>query len=683
MTEESGGLFQNIRVPNVATTATRVPGHVLAVSMSSVLSPSVVNEVSYNYSGNLIGSDLTGRGRRSDYPGSASIPEFFPENNANAIPTLDINGITLITSLQGFGIKYYNHVFRDVLTMTRGNHTYKFGGEVSFEGKNENANNLTQGSFAFNGTQTRGTSTTGVSLTQTGVGLADFIVGRPNSYTEDEFDVTVNLRFGRREFFAQDTWKIRPNLTLDYGVRYQYFVPVTDANNVLTSFDPALFRASDVPQCTTPACGTLVRGTGDELNGIAVAGRTSRFGESVYFSDKNNFSPRLGIAWSPLDNNRTIIRAGYGFYYDQVLVGIFEQNSFVNPPFNNRATFTGAGLTLLNPTGAARGPLPIRSLIANAADFKTPEIQQWSLGVQHELFPNAVLDVSYVGTKGDFLIRQRDLNQPAPADVLRVGAANRNTVRPFIGYGAINFRETSAVSRYHGLLSSFNYRFGNGFSLTTSYTWSKTLTDATNDRDAIDNPQNALDTRVEYAEARTSRPHIFSASYVYELPFFSNDDNTALRVLFGGWQVSGITTIASGQPVPRLVVDTLSELRGNRPNLIGDPAGGLNGTVDSTGLPYFFNPDAFAAPPNGTFGNAGRAFIRLPGQNQTNISAIKNIWFDRDKDIRIQLRAEGFNIFNHTQFTGIGASFLTPSTLGRPTSTRLPREFQFAAKFYF
>ena len=386
----------------------------LAISLTDVLSPTLVNEATYNFSSNLIGSQVVGRSRQSDFPGTASIQSVFPENNAGVIPQITFtSAIANINSLQGFNIVYKNHVARDVLTWVKGNHTLKFGGEMSWEKKDENANNITQGLFAFAGTRSRGTSG-GISLTQTGIALADFLLGRADSYSEDQFDVTVNLRFGRREFFAQDTWRLRPNLTLDFGVRYQYFVPVTDTNNVLTSFDPLLFNRAQVPTCTTAACATLVRGTGNELNGIAVAGSTSRFGNAIIPSDKNNFSPRVGIAWDPWKNGKTVVRAGYGFYYDQVLVGIFEQNAFVNPPFNNRATFSGAGVGFSNPSGGALGALPVRDLIATSHDFRTPEIQQWSLGVQRQILRNMVGELSYVGTKGDFLIRPNDINYPDP-----------------------------------------------------------------------------------------------------------------------------------------------------------------------------------------------------------------------------------------------------------------------------
>ncbi|HYK20487.1 MAG TPA: carboxypeptidase regulatory-like domain-containing protein [Pyrinomonadaceae bacterium] len=685
ITEEPGGLFANTNLPNVTTTDTRIPGQTLAISMTDVLSPTLVNEATYNFSSNLIGSNVVGRSRLSDF-GGLNIPQVFPENNAEVIPQISFtSAVANINSLQGFNIVYKNNVARDVVTWVHGNHTLKFGGEMSWESKDENANNITQGLFSFAGTRSRGTSGT-ISLTQTGIALADFLLGRADSYSEDQFDVTVNLRFGRREFFAQDTWKLRPNFTFDYGVRYQYFTPVTDKNNVLTSFDPALYNAGQVPTCRTAACASLIRGTGNELNGIAVAGSTSRFGNAISPSDKNNFSPRVGFSWDPWKNGKTVVRAGYGLYYDQVLVGIFEQNAFVNPPFNNRATFSGAAVTFSNPSGGTLGDLPVRDLIASAPDFQTPMIQQWSLGIQREIFRNMVAEISYVGTKGDHLIRPIDINYPSPADVNRVGLANANTVRPFLGYRRIQWRETSAKSRYHGMLSALTYRFASGVSLTAAYTFSKNLTDASNDRDAVDFPQDPRNYRPEYAEARTSRPHIFSASYVYELPFFRKDPNGWKRGILGGWQFAGITDIESGQPVARVVsgASNVAAVIGQYPNVVSDPNAGLAGTTDPvTGLPYIFDPHAFVAPTNGTYGNAPRAFARLFGRNQTNLTLTKNIYFDNEQRTKLQLRVEAFNVFNHTQFTGAGTTLTTTSTFGLPTGTRLPREFQFGAKISF
>jgi hypothetical protein len=689
-TQEPSGLFTTNALPNIGTTNTEIPGMTFAASLTSVLAPTFINEATYNFSTNHIVSTVVGRSRDFDFPGAASIPEVYPENNAGVIPRLSFTSLhSNVNSLQGFDIPYKNHVFRDVASWVRGNHTFKFGGEISFEAKDENANNITQGNFTFSGVRSRGSSVSGtatISLAQTGLAFADFLLGRSDTYSEDERDVTVNLRFGRRELFFQDTWKMRPNLTIDLGVRYQYFVPVTDVNNVLTSFDPTLYSASAVPTCANAACTALIRGTGNELNGIAVAGSTSRFGNAIYPSDKNNFSPRVGIAWDPFKKGKTVVRAGYGLYYDQPLVGIFEQNAFVNPPYNNSAVFSGAGVGFSSPSGGALGNLPVRALIASSPDFRTPEMQQWSFGVQHEVIRNVVAEVSYVGTRGDHLIRPVNINYPQVADVNRVLLANANTVRPYRGYSTITMRDTTAKSRYHGFLSTVSYRFGNGLSLTASYTFSKTMTDATNDRDAVDIPQNPLVR--EWAEARTSRPHIFSSSYVYEIPFFSKDSNAWKRAMFGGWQISGITDITSGQPVARVATAAVfpaAAIAGFYPTVVSDPNGGLAGTIDpATGLPFIFDPTAFTFPAAGTYGDAPRAFARLFGRNQTNLAVTKNLYFNTERDVRLQLRVESFNVFNHTQFTGVGTVLAVPSTtFGRPSGARLPREFQLGAKFSF
>lgn len=713
-TREAGGLFTGILVPGVATTDTNVPGKVFAASYTGIFSNSLVNEFTVNFSGNEILSTLIGRGTRADYAGASAIQQVFPENNANAIPTINTNlRIQTLGSLQGFSIEYSNVTFRDNLTFTSGNHIFKFGGEVTSEIKNENTGGATQGGFVFATTQTSGTTlnSTGanIGITGTGDSLASLLLNRANSYSEAQTDFRVHLRFGRREFYAQDTWRVRPNLTLDLGVRYQYFVPPYDRDDQIGSFDPTLYDRSRIT-CTTAAC-TAFTLTSDQLNGIAVADSTSRFGRSIVPNDFNNFSPRVGLAYSPNfesglgkllfgGSNKSIIRVGYGLYYDQVLVGIFEQAAFTTPAFSpnisNISSATGI-ISFDNPNaGVPPGTFGNRGLVAIAPDFETPESQVWSLGIQREIFKNAVIDLSYVGTKGDKLVRRRNINFITPQQAIAAGAGatagNTAAVRPFVGYTAITYQETAAKSRYHGFLSSFNYRLQNGFTITLAYTFSKSLTDSTNDRDAIDEPQNPLNPN-EYALARTDRPHIFSASYVYELPFFRKSENSLVRLLLGGYQLSGITQLESGAPVPRIAVaDTLNGTRGLYPNVISDPRGGLAGTIDPlTGLPFVFDPTAFQAAPAGQFGNAPRSFARLPIRNQTNLALSKQFYFDSERKVYLQLRAEAFNLFNTTQFVMAAGNATTLPTAGgasgtliaRPTGTRLPREFQFGAKFYF
>lgn len=722
-TREAGGLFTGISIPGIATTDTNVPGKVFAATYTGIFSNSIVNEATVNFSGNEILSTLIGRGTRADYAGASLIRqansigagfEGFAENNANAIPTISSRFAT-IGSLQGYSIEYSNLTFKDNLTYTRGNHIFKFGTELTREYKNENTGGATQGNFAFASTQTSGigTNSTGgaLGLTGTGDSFASFLLGRANSYSEAQTDFRVHLRFGRREFYAQDTWKIRPNVTLDLGVRYQYFVSPYDRDNKIGSFDPTLYSRSKI-NCTTAACTAFTLAGSDQNNGIGIAGSTSRFGRSIAPSDKNNFSPRVGIAYSPNYEsgfgkmlfggpNKSVIRAGYGLYYDQVLVGIFEQAAFVtpafSPSFSNTSTTTGV-ITFDNPgAGVAPGTFSNRSLVAIDPNFQTPESQVYSVGIQREVFRNAVVDISYVGTKGDKLVRRRNVNFVTPSQSIAAGATitgagNTAGARPFVGYSTITFQEAAAKSRYNGLLSSFNYRLQNGFTVTLAYTFSKSLTDSTNDRDAIDEPQNPLNPN-EYALARTDRTHVFSASYVYELPFFRKSSNALTRLLLGGYQVSGITQIESGAPVPRIAVaSTLNGTIGLYPNVIGNPNGGLAGTIDPvTGLPFVYDPTVFVPADAGQLGNAPRSFSRLPKRNQTNLALSKQFYFNSERTMYLQLRAESFNLFNTTQFVMAAGNSTTLPTAGplsntliaRPTGTRLPREFQFGAKLYF
>ena len=731
-TQEPGGLFNGISLPNVATTNTKVPGQLLAITYNSIVNSSVANELSYNFSQNHIVTLLVGRGRLSDYGlanGAGGVGQAFIENNFGAIPGLSIPGIAFAGSTQGYNIRYRNQAVRDNLTWTTGNHILKFGGEIAFEGKNENASNNTQGSFTFDQIQSRGTALNGatnVTLTPTGVGLGSFLLGRANSYLEDQFDITFKLKLGRREFYAQDTWRVRPNITINYGVRYQYYLPAVDKNNVESSFIPSLYSLSKVPTCANFACTSLVRGTGDALNGIAVAGSTSPFGNTIVPKDKNNFSPRVGITYSPNfekglgrtlfgAQNKTVFRAGYGFYYDQIATFLYQDPTTPNRPYNNRATYTSTStaiVTFTDPTAGNQGNLPVIALGGVSPDLKSPEIQQYSVGMQREIFKNAVIDISYVGTRGDHLLRTRNINfvepyrlfasrttstgtvvpvlpngQDAPAGCTVGSTGCINLYRPYLGYGNINVFETAAISRYNGLLTSFSYRFAKGSTLTASYTFSKTLTDFTNDRDGADAPQNPLNPSVEYAEARTSRPHIFSASYVYEIPFFNKLDNKFLKTVLDGFQIGGITNIESGPPISRVLgITTNGGLRGNRANLIGDPTGGVTGSIDPvTGLPFLFNPAAFSTPALGTYGTSGRAIFRLPGRNTTSLSLSRYFYLNHDKNRYIQLRAEAFNVFNHTQFLCCSGNqnLAENSDTGLPSGARLPREFQFAVKFSF
>jgi hypothetical protein len=557
----------------------------------------------------------------------------------------------------------------------------KFGGLVTFEQKNENAANQTQGNFTF---AAGGGHTAFYNFLS---GNADGSCGAACTYAEALTDITEHLRFNRYEMFAQDSWRPRPALTIDLGVRYSLYKPVTDTNNVLTNFLPSRYDPAKAPLCANPACTLITIGSGDPLNGIIVAGQNSPFGDAIYGFDKKNVQPRVGITWDPFESGQTIFRTSYGVYYDQALVGIFEQNSFTNPPYVSTVNILNARLS--NPgAGTTSTTTGVLNLIGNGDDFKTPRMQQWNVGIQRQLYARGALDLSYVGAHGDNLIRPIDINYPQPADVLRLGSVN--LARPYLGYGSITLRTTTARSNYWGVLTSFRHDAGAAGTLTVNYTLSRNQTDASNDRDAIDIPQNPLDLAAEYADARTDRRHIFTANYVYNIPFLKDSPNVLLKGVFGGWQIAGITSINSGQPMPRISTNTNGFLRGGRADIVGDPAAGQQ-TADL----FWFNPNAYAPPADGTFGNSRRAEFRQPGRNQTDLSLSKNWTFNRTQ--RIQFRADAINAFNHTQWladpnaagldntcTASLTTCNTPTdTFGQVLATRAPREIQLGLKFYW
>lgn len=723
-TREQGGLFFGIAIPGVATTDTSVPGQIFSTSLTSSFTSNIVNELTFSYSTNHISSELLGGWNRENL----NIPnnELFPENRSMRPPTIVITGFPTLGSGQLIDIVYKNFNPKNNLTWLKGAHTIKMGADVSWESKDENAANETQGRFTFSGLQTRRTGVT------SGIGLADFLLGRASAYSESEVDITNNLRFGRSEFYIQDTWKLRPNFQLDYGVRYQLFRLPTDKNDVLDVFLPELFNPAFAPTCANATCTAFTRGTGDPLNGIAVAGRNSPYGRRIQQLDKNNIAPRLGFAWSPTTDGgfmgalfggpqRTVIRGGYGIYYDQVLVGILEQNAFVNPPFANTVSLTGtvqAPITYANPAaGTPPGTNAARALITTSAPFITPITQQWNLTIQRQIGTRTGFEIGYLGSGGNHQTRPVDINAPTPQEILAaargvatcdpaLNAANNpnnciNLARPFRGYTTITDRQTTATFRYHALISALRVQDIKGLSAQLSYTWSKNLTDSTNDRDAVDLPQLRNNFALERAVARFDRTHVFKASYVYEVPYPKDGfmANPFMSQVFGGWQVSGITTVQTGLPMNRIVQGTAPGPRGSRADIVGDPF--ANVPTNPTGSnPYYINPLAFRPTAVGEVGNSPRAPFRFPTFRGTDLNLAKNWrWAE---DFRVQFRVEMFNVFNNTTINDIfqtvpdrlptdpvfnSVAALTASAsnpqFGQVFSTRRAREIQIGLKFSF
>jgi hypothetical protein len=676
------GRYLNDRVDSRGehgTGPTRAPNHRYSVGRLGVLEarragPGLVHESSYQMSIHQQ-SQKDVIHRRTDL--GVVIPELFPENAADLIPFVDVEGLSPLGASQRRPREYLNHTFSSVLTLQRGTHTVKTGGLLAFERVNSNlVSQSTEGAFVFD---------SGGGFT----GFQNFLRGNAGgacgdgcSYSETDTDVINRFRSRRYELYVQDTWRIHPRITLDLGVRYAFYPALTDDRNMLFTFSPDAYDPAQAPAFADRDGDFVVVGTGNVFNGIRVAGKDSPYGRAIYGGDRNNLQPRAGAAWDPSGKGRLFVRAGYGIYFDQTQVGVFAENvqsSFYDPFrtdlfVNNPRLSNPAGGTVIKPFSVYRP-----STFAISDPFVAPRWQHWNLGVQRRLYSRGAIDVGYVGSSGDHLLRYVDINQPQPANFAAQGAANS---RPFKGYGQIILRETTARSRYHGFLSSIRHEGGRAGLATVNYTFSRNKADATFDNSWIDNPQNALDKNAEFAAAGTDRTQLFNASYVYELPFAREGTKGWRKAVLGGWQLAGITRIESG-PAARLQVVNCnygrSCFRGLlRPNQVGDPGAG-----NQTGL-LWFNPAAFVPSPAGEYGDAPVAAFRLPGRHQWDFAASKNFGLGRAG--RLQVRADLINAFNQMQFLDVNTTCGATTTcdpsngFGQVTSARPAREIQLGVR---
>lgn len=662
--EPFGEIFgtANAAFPGVANTKADNPGRSVVGTWNAILGLHTLNELSYNYSRGAILSEITGDATRD-----AAVPKIFKGAPGDAL----LPGISFGSGGYGgwnffgpYDNTYGSHRIKDTLTRTMGRHAAKFGFLYSYEFKNENAAGGTNGAFNFPGT-------TNATFTSTGDAFADFLLGRASSYSENNIDITSHLRFQMTEAFAQDDWKVRPNLTLNLGLRWSYILQPIDTDNVLTNFDPSLFDRSKAYQISS--ANPRVPGTGDPLDGIVIAGQNSPYGRRVVQSHGDTFGPRAGFSWDPAKDGRTAIRGGYGMYFDRTLVGIALQNAFVNPPFAFSAQFNAAGATvptLQNPAGGAQrnNETLVPNLIAMSPDFRIPTTHQYSIGVQHELPLQINLDAAYVGGQGRNLLWNQQINQ-TPAGT---GSPN-NAARPYPGYGNINFRATTATSRYDSLQVSLSRRLQAGVQVNANYTLSKAVSDASADRGATQ--QDIRNLAAERAVTNYDRTHIFGIHYVWDLPLFRDASGLRYNVL-GGWEITGSTRYATGLPLTITTATNSANSFGGgslRPDLVGDPVGPQ--TVND-----WFNKAAFLQPASNQFGSAPNGVVRGPGVHLTDLGIFKN--FTISSRFQAQYRLEMFNAFNHTQFTTVGTVLGNP-TFGTITAAAEPRLIQMGFKLTF
>ncbi|HKP73434.1 MAG TPA: TonB-dependent receptor, partial [Pyrinomonadaceae bacterium] len=539
--------------------------------------------------------------------------------------------------------------FIDNVSYVRGTHLAKFGFE--FRALQQNA---------FRDVQSRGFLTFSNSFPLTGNALADLLLGFPAITGGARLDNQQHLRGESYNLFVNDSFRVTPRLTLSAGLRYEYNSAPVDPDDRANLYDTAT--------------RSLVRvGT----NGVPRSG---------YAPDKNNFAPRVGLAWTVNDSGTTVVRAGYGVYYDQSALAPGEGLYFNAPYFDFNFFFSLPGLPLtLNDPFPRNFPFPLpKSAFAYQRNLRTPYMQHWSAGIQQQLGRSRVLEIGYAGSKGTKLLTARDINQPRPSALPFI-------LRPVPQFDDINLIESRANSVYHSLQVRFQQRLTRGLSLLSSYTYAKSLDDASNFFTSAGDPnfpQDSLNLRAERARSNFDVRHRLSVSYSYELPFgagrdYLNNDGM-LTTLLSGFQLNGIVTLQSGRPFTVALLQeidnsntgrsTLGFGANDRPNVTGDPVLGQR-TPEQ-----WFNTSAFAFPAFGTFGNSGRNILDGPSYKNVNASLLKNTRLG--ERFNLQLRLEAFNLFNHPNFN-LPDNFLGSPTFGQILSARDPRHLQFGAKLLF
>ena len=685
-------LWGGANYPGVETTSVNAPGRNTVINASANLSSRVVNEIEFVDAWGAINANLKGIANSPSFVSQLTNNTVYRDPYSRA-PNVSIAGYTGL----GNGVAPYferniDRSLYDNLSIQRGNQTIRLGFISMWMQKTENASS---GAASFNFTGTNGNDA-----------FANFLLGQADTYTQPSKDTIPHLRYLNFEAYVQDDWRVTRRLTLNLGVRYSYFPSPIDSNNTLNNFDPALFSLAKAP--TIAADGTMVPGTGNAAtyaNGLifpkgaacaaaqAISPQVtcSPFGARVNPNSNNNWGPRFGLAWDPRGDGKWAVRAGYGIFYDRTLNGIWEQNAFTDPPLVQTANVNNNASSTLNifdsPTGgvAAGPPLtPVALTTTGNPIFRVPSYQDYNLSVQHELMPNTVLEVGYVGTKGTHLLGDIDENQPTVAARLANPTVDVNAIRPFLGYGAFTERMPTYTSNYNSLQVSLNRRFAQGLTLGLAYTWSKLLT--TNPYDRSLSAYDSYNLKQSYGPSVVNTPQIFVASYVYDLPFYKGQKGFLGHVL-GGWELSGITSVQTGQSQiiqqfgdPWALAGLPGGLGMTRPGetvaIRADQVGDPNGPKTVT---QFINKAAFTDAV-GHFGTSRPGAVLGPGFQLWDMSLIKFINFTEKANL--QLRLETFNTFNHGSPNSID-DFVDDSTFGAVTGWHDPRTVQIGAKISF
>ena len=620
-------------------------------ALTLVLTPNLVNETRVAFS--RVAASVTQQA--SVLNSDVGLPTISPRDRDLGLSFITVTGFSPLGDEGNNPQNSVTNVYQllNNSSYVHGNHLIKFGLDFRFSQQN-----------AFRDVESRGRLQFSPFLTLTNNSLGDLLLGFPLLTSVARVDNPQQIRTESYNFFINDSFRVTPRLTLVGGLRYEYNSPSVDKDDRATLYDVA--TRSLVPVGT---------------NGVPRSG---------FEPDRNNFAPRVGFAWTIGDDQATVLRGGYGVYYDQSPLAPAEALYFNSPFFDNNIFFSLPGLPLtLNDPFPSFFPFPLPdSALAIQRDLRTGYMQHWNFNIERQIGDRTVLEVAYVGSKGTKLLTARDINQPQPS-VLSPGLPI--VPRPDPRFDDINLLESRANSNYNALQLRFQRRLSRSFTTLASYTWSKSIDDASNFFSSAGDPnfpQNSYNVAAERGRSNFDVAHRLSVSYSWALPFGKGRQYLAkngwVTAVLSGWETYGIISAQSGRP---FTVALLSEIdnsgtgrsilgfgANDRPNVAGNPELS-NRTTDQ-----WFNTSAFAFPAPGTFGNAGRNIVDGPGFQNVNVSLMKNTALS--ERLNLQFRAEAFNLFNHPNFN-LPDNFLGSPTFGRITSARDPRHIQFGLKLLF
>ena len=576
----------------------------------------------------------------------------------------------------------------DNLTWSRGAHTLKTGIDFRRTRLTQLVANNDRGSFSFTGQFTNLPS----AAAGTGSAIADLLLGYPLNAAAAAGDQLAHNYTDLYSFYVQDDWKVGSRLTLNLGVRYEYSTPWREKLNRYTIID-----------FDDPRGRLLLAGTSQAfVPGVGIVDAGREISRTIVDPDLNNWAPRVGLAYRPLD--RTVVRAGYGIFYD-VQEGNEAQFLRNNAPlffvqnYSSDPLVPGLRLDNLFPSGASLPSGAIQPFTISTT--RSPYVQQWNFNIERELMGNLLFEVGYVGSKGTHLLRRTNFQQWD--GILAADPANPTPLAqrvrfPNFSPTVIIGTENGGSSTFHGLITKLERRYASGLSFLASYTYSKAIDDSHSSSNFTGTPSNAqcrCDLRGNKGPSAYDLTHRAVISYSYELPFGSGKrlwSSGAAAKIAGGWQLNGITYWQSGPPAQINTQGDNANIgsgagSGNnqRPNLVGDQFGGIDtgASIKRRGIDpgtFYFNRDAYAMPPLFRLGNLGKNTIRGPGSAGTDFSVLKNTAIT--ERIGTQFRAEFFNILNQNNF-GLPGLLLGTPTFGIINSSSGGRVIQFGLKVLF